>query len=141
MALRYAPPMELLRHLYEQCFPMHAFGLRELTWRDRLYWERVGSGLAGAAIAIGLVLWIAWPVSGDELPIVLFFALVGATIGFPLAICSRDFEREVARWPRRDDQAITVSPSRGRSRQPATRPDCGCGAPRSGPDGPTPPRA
>ena len=78
------------------------YGLRPLTWRDRLLWVRVGEALGTAALWIALVLWL---LSGlyDVGPVtVAVVSCIGLCCGF-LTMAAERNEQDLARWPRRTD--------------------------------------
>ena len=81
---------------------MARHGLRPLTWRDRLFWERLGGMLCTAALWIALVLWL---LSGlyDVGPVtVLVVTWIGLWVG-AITVMDESFERDLRRWPRRTD--------------------------------------
>lgn len=76
------------------------YGLRPLTWRDRLFWERLAGILCTGALWTALVLWL---LSGlyDVGPVtVLVVTWIGLWVG-ALAVADESFERDLRRWPRR----------------------------------------
>ena len=82
---------------------VHArYGLRRLTWRDGLFWERLSGALLTAAVWTALVLWL---LSGlyEIGPITwIVVAWIGVAGGFVVMNAER-FEGDIRRWPRRAD--------------------------------------
>ena len=78
------------------------YGLRRLTWRDGLFWERMGTALATAALWIALVLWL---LSGlyDVGPITVIVVGWIGLWGGVIATAGERFESDLRRWPRRTD--------------------------------------
>ena len=82
---------------------LHAkHGLRDLTWRDRLYWRRLSGVLVTASIWSGLVLWVLsglYEIGPITILVVAWIGLWGGAV----AVFDERFERDLRRWPRRTD--------------------------------------
>ena len=82
--------------------PMELHGLRPLTWRDRLFWERLGLALATAGLWIALVLWLLsglYDVGSGTVVVVIW---IGLWCGANTMAVERD-RQDIPRWPRRTD--------------------------------------
>ena len=76
------------------------YGLRPLTWGDRLFWERLGGILCTGALWIALVLWWLsglYEIGPVTVAVVTWIGLWGAAF----AVIDESFERDLRCWPRR----------------------------------------
>ena len=65
-------------------------GLRRLTWGDRLYWARLGTALAAAALWIAIVLWglSRWYAIGEYTALTV--SVIGVLVGLGAMVDARD---------------------------------------------------
>ena len=117
-----------------------ALGLRPLTWRDELWWERLGQSVLGAAL-LGVFWW--WVLSewlGLSLgPVALLVLGCLALFGGFFGMAQERFESDLPRWPRRGDPgAITRPPSHIPGSRRSGRPDCPTAPARRGDPGARP---
>ena len=81
--------------------PMELHGLRPLTWRDRLLWERLASMLATGALWSALALWL---LSGlydvGPVTVAVVVCLGGLVAG---GVSEWRADEDIPRWPRRTD--------------------------------------
>ena len=82
--------------------PMEMHGLRPLTWRDGLFWRRLGDAGTLAAVWTIVAVWALskWYTPGPWT--VTIVAVFGCAGGVGAMIQQRD-DADLARWPRRDD--------------------------------------
>ena len=103
-------------------------GLRPLTWRDGLWWERLGWSVLTAALGGALWWWVLSEWLGFSLGPVALLVLGYLSLfsGF-VAMAEERFETDLPRWPRRDDPcsaSIKRPPSRTPGSRRSGRPGC-----------------
>ena len=81
---------------------MQVHGLRPLSRRDRLLWERVLHALAAGALWVVCVLWLLSRYIDIGLITVLVVACLGVLGGF-VAMAQLRARSDLSRWPRAGD--------------------------------------
>ena len=81
---------------------MGRHGLRPLTWRDRLFWERCLHAAGAAALWIAIVLWLLSRLYDVGPLTVLVVTWIGLWVG-AIGAHEERFRGDLRRWPRRTD--------------------------------------